>query len=152
VVRRDAELEPRSVQVLEPRAHVVERDAEALPFADASFDTVVSMLGAMFAGHPQLAAEEMLRVTRSGGRIALATWVPDGFIGRMLKLTVGYVPSPAGVRFERRTMVFDYPIGPEETGARFRAWYGPGTGTTAPGPRPRASRRRWAWYGRRSSG
>jgi SAM-dependent methyltransferase len=125
-----------------------EGDAEALPFGDASFDTVVSMFGAMFAGHPQLAADEMLRVTRPGGRIALATWVPDGFVGRMLKLTVGYVPPPAGVpsvllwgdpdvvrerlgggvadlRVERRVMVFDYPVGPAGTVELFRTWYGP---------------------------
>jgi SAM-dependent methyltransferase len=125
-----------------------EGDAEALPFAGGSFDTVVSMFGVMFAGQPQLAADELLRVTRAGGRIALATWVPDGFIGRMLQITVGYVPPPAGVpsvllwgdpdvvrerlgagvtdiRFERRVMVFDYPVGPEGTVALFRTWYGP---------------------------
>jgi len=71
-------------------------DAEALPFADDSFDTVVTMFGAMFAAHPQQAANELLRVTRPGGRIAMANWTPEGFVGRMLKLTVGYVPPPAG--------------------------------------------------------
>jgi SAM-dependent methyltransferase len=123
-------------------------DAEALPFADDSFDTVVTMFGAMFAAHPQQAANELLRVTRPGGRIAMANWTPEGFVGRMLKLTVGYVPPPAGVpsallwgnartveerigaglsdlRFERRAMVLAYPFGPEETVELFRTWYGP---------------------------
>jgi SAM-dependent methyltransferase len=125
-----------------------EGDAEALPFADDSFDTVVTMFGAMFAAHPQQAANELLRVTRPGGRIAMANWTPEGFVGRMLKLTVGYVPPPAGVpsallwgnprtveerigaglsdlRFERRVMVLAYPFGPEETVELFRTWYGP---------------------------
>jgi SAM-dependent methyltransferase len=125
-----------------------EGDAEALPFADDSFDTVVTMFGAMFAAHPQQAANELLRVTRPGGRIAMANWTPEGFVGRMLKLTVGYVPPPTGVpsallwgnartveerigaglsdlRFERRAMVLAYPFGPEETVELFRTWYGP---------------------------
>jgi SAM-dependent methyltransferase len=125
-----------------------EGDAEALPFADDSFDTVVTMFGAMFAAHPQQAANELLRVTRPGGRIAMANWTPEGFVGRMLKLTVGYVPPPAGVpsallwgnpraveerigaglsdlRFERLAMVLAYPFGPEETVELFRTWYGP---------------------------
>ncbi len=74
-----------------------EGDAEALPFADGSFDTVVTMFGAMFAAHPDSAASELVRVTRAGGRIAMANWTPEGFIGRMLKVVVGYVPPPAGV-------------------------------------------------------
>jgi SAM-dependent methyltransferase len=125
-----------------------EGDAEMMPFADGSFDTVVTMYGAMFAGHPQRAADELLRVTRSGGRIAMANWTPEGFVGRMLKLVVGYVPPPAdvpsvllwgnpdvvqqrlgagatGIRFDRRAMVFDYPFGPEQTVELFRTWYGP---------------------------
>ena len=57
----------------------------------ASFDTVVTMFGAMFAAHPERAGGELLRVTRTGGRIAMANWMPEGFVGRMLKLTVGYV-------------------------------------------------------------
>jgi SAM-dependent methyltransferase len=69
-----------------------EGDAEALPFADASFDTVVTMFGAMFAAHPQQAADELLRVTRPGGRIAMANWAPEGFIGSMPE---GDRPLPA---------------------------------------------------------
>jgi SAM-dependent methyltransferase len=125
-----------------------EGDAEALPLADGTFDTVMTMFGAMFAAHPQQAADELLRVTRSGGRIAMANWTPAGFIGRMLKVVVGYVPPPSGVpsvllwgdprvveerlgagvnrfQFERRTMVLEYPLAPEQTVELFRTWYGP---------------------------
>jgi ubiquinone/menaquinone biosynthesis C-methylase UbiE len=73
-------------------------DAEALPFADASFDAVVSTFGAMFAPDQSRAAAEMLRVTRPGGRIGLANWTPDGFIGQLFKLIGGYLPPPAGVK------------------------------------------------------
>ena len=55
------------------------------------------MFGAMFAARPDRAAAELLRVTRPGGRIAMANWTPTGFIGEMLKTTVRYVPAPAGV-------------------------------------------------------
>jgi SAM-dependent methyltransferase len=125
-----------------------EGDAEALPFEDGSFDMVITMFGAMFAAHPQRAAHELLRVARRGGRIAMASWAPASFIGRMLKLTVGYVPPPpdmpsvllwgdpdavrerlgAGVsdlRFASRQMSFTYPHSPEETVTLFRTWYGP---------------------------
>ena len=125
-----------------------EGDAEELPFADGTFDTVMTMFGAMFAGHPDQAAAEMLRVTRSGGRIVMANWTPDGFVGEMLKITVGYLPPPPGVpstllwgvpeiveerlgagvkrfQFKRRRMVLAYPISPEGTVNLFRTWYGP---------------------------
>ena len=55
------------------------------------------MFGAMFAARPERAAAEMLRVTKPGGRIAMANWTPTGFIGEMLRTTVGYVPAPNGV-------------------------------------------------------
>jgi SAM-dependent methyltransferase len=71
-------------------------DAEQLPYADASFDTTVSMFGAMFAARPERAAAELLRVTRPGGRIAMANWTPTGFVGQMLRIVVGYVPPPPG--------------------------------------------------------
>jgi SAM-dependent methyltransferase len=77
---------------------LVEADAEALPFADASFDAVVSVVGVMFAPDQERAAAELLRVCRSGGKIALASWTPEGFIGDMLRLVGRYVPPPAGVR------------------------------------------------------
>ncbi len=75
-----------------------EADAEALPFADGSFDVVVSTFGVMFTPDQERAAAEMLRVARPGGRIGLANWTPDGFIGQLLKLVGSHVPPPAGVR------------------------------------------------------
>jgi SAM-dependent methyltransferase len=73
-------------------------DAEALPFADASFDAVLSTFGVMFTPDHRRAASEMLRVVRRGGRIALANWTPAGFIGRHFKVIGAHVPPPAGVR------------------------------------------------------
>lgn len=72
-------------------------DAEALPFDDGEFDCVLSTFGSMFAPDHRRTASEMLRVTRPGGRIGVASWTPDGFIGRMFKVVGGYVPPPAGV-------------------------------------------------------
>jgi SAM-dependent methyltransferase len=72
-------------------------DAEALPFTDASFDTVLSTFGVMFAPDQARAAAEMLRVCRAGGRIGLANWTPDSFIGRVFKTLGRHVPPPPGV-------------------------------------------------------
>jgi ubiquinone/menaquinone biosynthesis C-methylase UbiE len=72
-------------------------DVEALPFGDGAFDCVLSTFGSMFAPDHRRTAAEMLRVTRPGGRIGVASWTPDGFIGRMFKVVGGYVPPPAGV-------------------------------------------------------
>ncbi|WBS00357.1 class I SAM-dependent methyltransferase [Pseudoduganella sp. SL102] len=72
-------------------------DVEALPFDDGEFDCVLSTFGSMFAPDHRRTAAEMLRVTRPGGRIGVASWTPDGFIGRMFKVVGGYVPPPAGV-------------------------------------------------------
>ena len=63
-----------------------EADAEALPFADDAFDVVLSTVGVMFAPHHQVAADELVRVVRPGGRIALISWTPEGFIGQMFKV------------------------------------------------------------------
>ena len=71
--------------------------AEALPFADASFDHVVSTFGVMFAPNQAQAAAELLRVCRHGGTIGLASWTPDGFVGRLLKTVGRHVPPPAGI-------------------------------------------------------
>jgi SAM-dependent methyltransferase len=73
-------------------------DAEALPFADASFDYVLSTFGVMFSPNHEQAAAEMLRVVRSGGRIGLANWTPASFIGEVFKTLGRHVPPPAGVR------------------------------------------------------
>ena len=69
-------------------------DAEALPFDDASFDAVLSVVGVMFAPHHQIAADELIRVTRSGGRIGLISWTPGGFIGQMFVTMKPYSPPP----------------------------------------------------------
>ena len=73
-------------------------DAEELPFADASFDVVLSTFGAMFAPRPARTADEMLRVVRPGGRIGLANWTPEGFIGQLFKVIGAHVPPPAGLK------------------------------------------------------
>lgn len=125
-----------------------EGDAESLPYADASFDTVVTMFGAMFAPRPELVAAELKRVCRPGGRIAMANWTPSGFIGQMFKITASHVapppnvPSPvlwgneeavrerlrdgiADLRLTRRMISFNLAMSPVETVEFFRAWYGP---------------------------
>ncbi len=75
-----------------------EADAEALPFADGSFDVALSTFGVMFTPNQEKAAAELVRVVRKGGKIGLANWTPDGFIGQMLKLVGKYTPPPAGIR------------------------------------------------------
>lgn len=125
-----------------------EGDAENLPYADAAFDVVVTMFGAMFAPRPELVAAELVRVCRPGGRIAMANWTPDGFIGRMFKVTGKYVPPPpnmpsplkwgdeetlrerlrdgiADLQLTRRMCQFKYPFSPAEVVEFFRKYYGP---------------------------
>lgn len=75
-----------------------EADAEALPFADERFDVVVSTFGVMFTPDQDRAAAEMIRVCRHGGKIGLANWTPDGFIGQLFKTIGRHVPPPAGAR------------------------------------------------------
>jgi ubiquinone/menaquinone biosynthesis C-methylase UbiE len=75
-----------------------EADAEALPFADRSFDVVLSALGVMFTANQEQAAAELLRVCRSGGTIGLANWTPEGFIGHLFRTIGKHVPPPAGVK------------------------------------------------------
>lgn len=72
-----------------------EANAEALPFADNDFDTVLSCVGVMFAPHHQRAADELVRVCRPGGTIGLINWTPGGFIGQMFATMKPYVPAPA---------------------------------------------------------
>ena len=125
-----------------------EGDAESLPYPDASFDVVVSMFGAMFAPRPEQVAAELVRVCRPGGRIAMANWTPDGFIGRMFKIGGKHVPPPpnmpppvkwgdeaavrerlgegiADLQLTRRMCPFKYPFPPAEVVESFRAYYGP---------------------------
>ena len=74
-----------------------EADAEALPFGDAAFDAVLSTFGCMFAPNPKRVAAELLRVCKPGGRIGLANWTPQGFIGQLFKTIGQHVPPPAGI-------------------------------------------------------
>jgi SAM-dependent methyltransferase len=122
-------------------------DAERLPFAEASFDAVVSTFGVMFAPDQATAAAEMLRVCRPGGRIGMANWTPDGFIGQLFRTLGRHVPPPAGVKspalwgsrpwieetfgsgaraiaVQDRSFVFRY-LSPAHFIEVFRLWYGP---------------------------
>jgi ubiquinone/menaquinone biosynthesis C-methylase UbiE len=73
-------------------------DAEDLPYPDASFDVVLSTLGVMFAPDQEKVAEELLRICRPGGKIGLANWTPDGFIGNMFRTLGKHVPPPPGIK------------------------------------------------------
>ncbi|HXE67739.1 MAG TPA: class I SAM-dependent methyltransferase [Hyphomicrobiaceae bacterium] len=75
-----------------------EADAEALPFGNASFAVVVSTFGVMFTPNQEQAAAELLRVCKAGGKIGLANWTPDGFIGQLFKTLGKYLPPPAGAK------------------------------------------------------
>jgi len=122
-------------------------DAEALPFEDASFDVVVSLIGAMFAPQPDLVADELLRVCKPGGTIAMANWTPQGFVGQMFKTVSKFIapsgmPSPvlwgdettvrerlgkglSDLSLARRHYTFSYPFPPLEVVDFFRLYYGP---------------------------
>ncbi len=125
-----------------------EGDAEALSFEDESFDTVISIFGAMFAPRPERVAAELIRVCRAGGRIAMGNWTPSSFVGQMLKIHGAHVPPPAGMpspalwgdeatlrerlkdgiaglQIKKRLMKFSFPFSPEETVEHFRRFYGP---------------------------
>jgi ubiquinone/menaquinone biosynthesis C-methylase UbiE len=121
-------------------------DAEDLPFDDGTFDTVLSTFGVMFTPNHERAAAELLRVCRPGGRIGLANWAPDGFVGGMFKIIGAHVPPPAGVPspmawgteerlrdlfgtqgqvdIARRQFTFRY-RSPQEFFDTFRTYYGP---------------------------
>ena len=73
-------------------------DAESLPFDDGSFDVALSSFGVMFAPNQARAASELQRVVRSGGRIGMANWTPEGFIGELFRAMAGHVPPPAGIQ------------------------------------------------------
>ncbi|MDR5815276.1 class I SAM-dependent methyltransferase [Caballeronia sp. LZ033] len=78
--------------------HFEQADAEALPFDDASFDVVMSTFGVMFTPDQERAASELMRVCRSGGKIGLANWTPDSFIGQVFRTIGKYIAPPAGVK------------------------------------------------------
>ena len=78
--------------------HFQEADAENLPFPDGSFDVVLSTFGVMFTPDQEQAARELARVCKPGGKIGLANWTPDGFIGQMFKVIGKYVPPAPGLK------------------------------------------------------
>jgi SAM-dependent methyltransferase len=124
-------------------------DAEALPWPDASYDVVTSTVGVMFAPHHQRAADELVRVLRPGGRLGIASWTPEGFIGRLFATMRDFVPPPpAGVQppplwgneahvrellgdrvedlaFDRDHVEVDLFTGPGDFRSYFRDNYGP---------------------------
>jgi SAM-dependent methyltransferase len=87
----------RNAELIEAPIEFREGDVEALPYADASFDVVLSQFGHIFAPRPAIAIAEMLRVLRPGGRIAFSTWPPELLIGRMFDLVCEFLPPPPGV-------------------------------------------------------
>lgn len=129
------------------KARFEEADAEALPFDDASFDVVASLIGAMFAPRPDFVAKELLRVCVPGGTIAMANWTPQGFIGQMFKAVSKFIapsgmPAPvlwgdectvrqrlgqglSELNLTRRQYLFSYPFPPSEVVEFFRLHYGP---------------------------
>jgi len=130
-----------------------EGNAEELPYPDGAFDTVVTMFGAIFAPRPERTAGELRRVVRRGGRIVMANWTADGFVGLMLRAHVARVPAPAGVpstllwgneetvrerlagvaslRLTPRPISFVYPWSPLGVAELFRSYYGPTVRTVA---------------------
>ena len=80
------------------QVHFQQADAEALPFEDGSFDVALSTFGVMFAPNAERCAAELLRVVRPGGRIGLASWTPQGFLGDLFKVIGSFAPPPAGLR------------------------------------------------------
>lgn len=125
-----------------------EGDAEALAFDDASFDAVISMFGAMFAPRPEVVAAELLRVCRPGGFIAMANWMPTGFVGQMFQTVGKHAVRPPGMvppvlwgdeatvrerfgdhvselKMTPRLMKFAKPYPPAEVVEHFRTYFGP---------------------------
>ena len=121
-------------------------DAEALPYTNASFDVVLSTFGVMFAPNHHASSSELLRVCRPGGRIGLASWTPEGFLGNLFRVIAAHVPPPPGVQspllwgseshlgdlfmdaehIEHRVRNFAFRYrSPEHWVDVFRAYYGP---------------------------
>jgi SAM-dependent methyltransferase len=128
-------------------ARFMEGDAEALPFENASFDVVISLIGAMFAPRPELVAKELLRVCAPGATIAMGNWTAEGFVGQMFKTFAKFIapagmPSPllwgdenavrsrfrdgvSDLKMRRREYLFDYPFAPADVVELFFRYYGP---------------------------
>ncbi|MFN8445756.1 MAG: class I SAM-dependent methyltransferase [Caldilineaceae bacterium] len=125
-----------------------EGNVEQMPYSDGSFDAVVSMFGAMFAPRPEATATELMRVCRSGGRVVMANWTPDGFIGQMFKIMAKHVPPAPGISSpiqwgntatvkerlgqrcaevdcRQRIITFNFPFSTAATVEYFRTYYGP---------------------------
>jgi len=123
-------------------------DAEELPYPDASFDLVISLIGAMFAPRPDRVSAELLRVCRPGGRIVMANWTANGFVGRMFWVIGNHVPPPPNIpspllwgdeivvrdrlmagltklTLSRRLYPFHYPLSPAAVVDFYRTFYGP---------------------------
>jgi SAM-dependent methyltransferase len=125
-----------------------EGDAEMLRFENGTFDLVVSLIGAMFAPRPECVARELTRVCRSGGRIVMVNWTPEGFVGQMFKTIGKHLPPPAlmpspllwgkeevvrdrlsngiaELSLVKRQYPFSYPFAPAEVVEFYRSYYGP---------------------------
>lgn len=122
-------------------------DAEAMPYENASFDVVLSLIGAMFAPRPERAASELLRVTRPGGRIVMGNWTAEGFVGDFFRTVGKHAPPPpmpspllwgdedvvrerfgkgvAELRLARGMLHFDYPMPPAEVADHYLEHFGP---------------------------
>jgi len=122
-------------------------DVEDMPYPDAAFDVVISLIGAMFAPRPERATEEMLRVCRPGGRIIMGNWTPEGFIGKFFRTIADHAPPPdmpspllwgdetvvrrrldhgvSDLQLERRMAHFDYSMPPAELVEHFLTYFGP---------------------------
>lgn len=130
------------------KGQVDQGDAEALPYADHSFDVVMSLIGNMFAPRPELVASEMVRVCKPGGRILMGNWTPEGHVGQMFKVIGKHVPPasifPSPLLWGKEEMVrerfgagvkdlkitkylypFKYPFSPEKVVDWFIEYYGP---------------------------
>jgi SAM-dependent methyltransferase len=81
-----------AAKVLSPNIEFRVADAEALPFEDASFDVVTSTFGVMFVAHPEIAAGELARLCKSGGRLGVVTWVPEGTVTGIFQTMRPYMP------------------------------------------------------------
>lgn len=125
-----------------------EGDAEDMAFDDSSFDTVITVFGAMFAPRPDKVSAELIRVCRSGGRIVMANWIPAGFVGQMFKIGASHVPPPPNMlppvlwgdeaivserlkdgiinlQMNPSLITFNFPFSPAEVVAHFRKYFGP---------------------------